>query len=138
MLPLRETTGLPDPNIQPPQIARSGDPFARLRIVHLVARIPRGAPVRLRDIVDRLNADYLDWSFDRPIVVETLVQLQSNWMIDFRNTSGIELGEGPAGETVTIEESGRVDAWMASQAQRLVGECQRQLRAFALEEGAIP
>ena len=61
MLPLRENAGLPDPNIQPPQIARSGDPFARLRVVHLVARIPRGAPVRLRDIVDRLNADYLDW-----------------------------------------------------------------------------
>jgi hypothetical protein len=138
MLPLRETAGLPDPNIQPPQVARSGDPFARLRVVHLVARIPRGTPVRLRDIVDRLNADYLDWSFDRPIVAETLVQLQSNWMIDFRNTSGIELGEGTAGETVTIEDSRRVDAWMVSQADRLVGECQRQLRTFALEEGAIP
>ncbi|HEX5465919.1 MAG TPA: hypothetical protein VFW92_04495 [Candidatus Limnocylindrales bacterium] len=138
MLPLRETSGLPDPNISPPQIAQSGDPFARLRVAHLVARIPRGTPVRLRDIVDRLNSEYVDWSFDRRVVVETLVQLQSNWMIDFRNTSGIEFGRDAAGETVTLEDTTRVDAWMISQTERLVGACRERLRTFAVEEGAIP
>ncbi|MGH2467271.1 MAG: hypothetical protein ACRDGL_06035 [Candidatus Limnocylindrales bacterium] len=138
MQPLRETAGLPDPNIAPPQIAQSGDPFARLRVVHLIARIPRATPVRLRDIVEHLNSEYVDWSFDRRVVVEALVQLQANWMLDFRNTSGIEFGTDDAGETVTLEDTPRVDAWMISQAGRLVGECRARLRAFAVEEGAIP
>jgi hypothetical protein len=135
---LRDTPGLPDPNVPPPQTAEAGDPFADLRIVHLLARIPRGTPVRLRDIVDRLNADFVDWSFARPVVVTAVLQLQVNWMSDYRNAEGIVIGAGAAGETVTIEDSSRVDPWIARQADRLAGECQARLRAFAREAGAIP
>ena len=85
MLTLVETPGLPDADVRPPTVAESGDPFAELRVVHLVARLERGVPVRLRDVVDRLNADWVDWSFSRPVVVGALVQLQANWLADFRS-----------------------------------------------------
>ncbi|MBA3778664.1 MAG: hypothetical protein H0X16_05105 [Chloroflexi bacterium] len=138
MLALREVPDLPDPHLQPPQIAESGDPFASLRIAHLLARIPRGEPVRLRDIVDRLNAEYVDWSFSRPVVVDALLQLQVNWMSDYRNREGIVVGEDASGPTVTIEESSRVDPWIVRQVQRLAADCHARLRTFAVEEGALP
>jgi hypothetical protein len=138
VLTLRHTPGLPDPNLPSPQVAEAGDPFADLRVVHLLARIPRGTPVRLRDLVDRLNADYVDWSFTRPVVAAAVLQLQANWMTDYRTAEGILMGTDEAGETVTIEDSSRVDPWIVRQAERLAGECQARLRAFALEGGAIP
>lgn len=138
MLVLRQTPGLPDPNVQPPTIAEPGDPFAALRVVHLVARIPRGEPVRVRDLVDHLNAAYVDWSFSRGTVVAAIVQLQSNWQSDFRSSEGIVLEDGPAGAVVTIEDTRRVDDWIARQATRLAESCTERLRAFAVEEGAIP
>jgi hypothetical protein len=131
---LRETEGLPDPNVQPPTVAVAGDPFSQLRVVHLLARVPRGAPLRVRDIVDRLNADYLDWSFSRAVVVAVIVQLQANWLADYRNSDGIVLHDGPAGPELRIEDSSRVDPWIARQAQRLYDACLEQLRAFAIEE----
>ena len=69
---LRDTPALPDPRLQPPTLAEAGDPFAALRVVHLLARIPRGESVRVRDVVDRLNGDYLDWSFSREVVIAVL------------------------------------------------------------------
>ena len=138
MLVLRPTPDLPDPNVQPPTIAEPGDPFAALRIVHLVARIQRGESVRVRDLVDRLNADYVDWSFSRGAVIAAIVQLQSNWLSDYRNSDGVVLEEGPAGAMVTIEDSARVDGWIARQAARLADSCTERLRTFAVEEGAIP
>jgi hypothetical protein len=138
VLLLRENPGLPDPNLQPPTVAEPGDPFAELRVVHLLARIQRGEPVRLRDLVDRLNADYVDWSFSRPVVVAGIVQLQANWMVDYRNVEGIRLEDGPQGAFVVIEDSSRVDPWILRQAERLAGACTERLRAFAVEEGAIP
>ena len=138
MLTLRELPGLPDPNLQPPTVADAGDPFTDLRVVHVLARLPRGVPVRVRDIVDRLNAEHVDWSFSRPVVLAAIVQLQSNWMADYRNTSGIELTDGPTGPEVTIESSSRVDPWMIQQTNRLAGACTGRLRAFAVEEGATP
>ena len=48
MLTLRDTPGLPDPHLLPPQVAEVGDPFAELRVVHLLARIPRGVPAGSR------------------------------------------------------------------------------------------
>lgn len=137
-LALRETPHLPDPHVSPPTIAQSGDPFAALRVVHLVARLPRGASVRLRDVVDRLNAEYVDWSFSRPVVADTLVQLQANWMADYRNTAGIVLGEDDSGATVRIEDTARVDPWIVRQAERLWQECHEELRRFAVEEGGTP
>ncbi len=138
MLELRDLPGLPDPRLQPPTVADAGDPFAELRIVHLVARLPRGVPIRVRDVVDRLNAEHLDWSFSRSVVVAALVQLQSNWMSDYRNSSGLELEKGSQGETVTIEDSSRVDPWIIRQADRLAGACTERLRIFAVDEGSIP
>ncbi len=138
MLALRDTPGLPDPNLQPPTIAEAGDPFASVRIVHLLARIPRGQAVRLRDIVDRLNAEYLGWSFSRPVVADAVLQLQANWMTDYRNAEGIVLAEDETGATVTIEDTTRVDPWIARQVERLAGTCREQLRVFAVEEGSIP
>jgi len=138
MLGSRELAALPDPNLQPPTVAEVGDPFARLRIVHLLARIPRAEPVRVRDIVDRLNADYVDWSFARPVVIDAIVQLQANWLADYRNSDGVVLADGPAGPTVTIEDSPRVDPWITRQADRLAQSCIERLRAFAAHEGAIP
>ena len=132
---LRATPGLPDPNIQPPTVAESGDPFSQLRVVHLLARLPRGVPVRIRDIADQLNADYLDWSFSRDVVVATVVQLQANWLTDYRNSDGIVLAEGPAGPELTIEDSSRVDPWIVRQAERLSASCSEQLSEFAIEEG---
>lgn len=137
-LPLRDVPGLPDPDIRPPTIAEAGDPFAALRVAHLVARIPRGEAVRLRDLVDRLNADYLDWSFSRPVVAAVVVQLQSNWTADFRTQQGFELADGPAGDELTIEDSARVEPWLVRQVERLAAESQERLRAFARDEGAVP
>jgi hypothetical protein len=136
-LELRDVAGLPAPDLRPPTIAESGDPFAALRVVHLLARIERGVPVRLRDIVDRLNADYLDWSFSRPVVVSVAVQLQANWTADFRTANGFELGDGAHGEEITIEDSARVEPWLVRQVERVAAECRERLRDFARDEGAI-
>jgi len=132
---LRQTPGLPDPNVQPPTVAEVGDSFSELRVVHLLARLPRGSAVRVRDIVDQLDADYLDWSFSREVVVAAVVQLQANWLTDYRNSDGIVLQDGPVGPELTIEDSSRVDPWIVRQAERLAVACGEQLAAFALEEG---
>ena len=115
----------------PPVIAESGDPFTALRVVDLAARLERGRPISLAAIVDRLNATYLDWLFEARVVADALVQLQSNWLADYRNASGIVLDEGPTGATLTIEDSTRVDPWIARQAARLAAECREALAAFS-------
>ena len=135
---LRDVPGLPAPDLRPPIVAESGDPFAELRVVHLLARIPRGEAVRIRDLVDRLNAEHLDWSFSRTVVIAAAVQLQANWLTDYRNASGIVLREGLAGPEIVVEDSARVDPWIVRQVERLVARCTERLRAFAVEEGAIP
>jgi hypothetical protein len=123
--------GLPDPRIQPPTIAEAGDPFAVVRVIDLVARLDRGVPIRLDDVVDRLNAAWTDWLFTRQVVVDALVALQANWMADYRNASGIVIEDGPSGATVTIEDSSRVDPWIVRQAQRAAAECRQALDEFA-------
>jgi hypothetical protein len=115
----------------PPVIAESGDPFAALRVVDLVARLERGRAIALGAIVDRLNATYLDWLFEPRVVADALLQLQANWMADYRNTSGIVIEDGAGGATLTIEDSSRVDPWIARQAQRLAGECAAILDEFS-------
>src|SRR5437016_1187136 len=81
--------GLPDPNIAPPQLARSGDPFARVRVVHFLSRLPRNTTLQLRDVVAALNAAFLDWSFSEKVVLAELVQLQANWAISLAETSAV-------------------------------------------------
>ena len=137
-LDLREVPDLPDPNIRPPTVAESGDPFAALRVAHLVARVPRGTPVRLRDMVDRLNADYLDWSFARPVVAAVVVQLQANWNADFRTQLGFDVSEGQAGEEMTLEDSARIEPWLVRQVERYAEQCGDRLREFARDEGGVP
>lgn len=134
-LSLRDTGGLADPHVHPPTVAQSRDPFAALRIVHLLARIPRGRPVRVADIVARLNVEYLDWSFSRSVVVDAILQLQSNWIADYRNHEGIVVAEDEAGPTVAIEDTSRVDPWIVRQVDRLAAACREELRVFSIEEG---
>ena len=68
-----------------------------VRVIDLLARLERGRPIRLADIVDRLNATYLDWLFPLPVVADVALQLQANWMADYRNSSGIVVEDGPSG-----------------------------------------
>ena len=130
--PLRAApAGLPDPNIVPPAVAEAGDPFTSIRVIDLLARIPRAQPVRLADIADRLNATYLDWIFPTPVVAAVAIQLASNWMADYRNSAGFELEDGAYGATITIEDSARVDPWIVRQAQREAASCTERLAEFS-------
>jgi hypothetical protein len=138
MVALHDVPGLPDPDISPPVVAESGDPFAAVRIVHLLAQIPRGEPVRNRDVVDALNARWLGWSFDRQVVTDAIVQLQANWMSDYRTVDGIRLDRDAYGDNVRIEDSPRVDPWMALQVRVLADACRARLRDFARDAGALP
>jgi hypothetical protein len=123
--------GLPDPRIVPPTIAEAGDPFSTVRVIDLLARLERGTPVRLADIVDRLNATYLDWLFSVPVVADVALQMQVNWMADYRNSSGIVIDDGPLGPVLTIEDSSRVDPWIVRQAQRAAAACTERLAEFS-------
>ncbi len=132
---LRDGSGLPDPNIAPPVVAESGDSFAGLRVAHLVARLPRGESVRLGDVVDRLNAEYLDWSFSRNVIAAVAVQLAANWQADFRTTAGFELIDGQRGDELLIEDTPRAQTWLLGQVERYAAECRLRLQAFARQEG---
>ncbi len=122
---------MPVATLRPPVVAESGDPFAALRIIELVARLPRGRPLALRAITDRLNATHVDWLFDPRVVADALLQLQANWMADYRNGSGIVLTEDVDGVTVTIEDSSRVDPWLVRQVERAAGACRERLLEFS-------
>lgn len=123
--------GMPDPAVTPPTVAEAGDPFTTLRVIDLVARLERGRPIRVADIADRLDATYLDWLFPDIVVADVVLQLQANWMADYRNSSGIVVADGPSGPTVTIEDSSRVDPWIVRQAQRAAAECTERLAEFS-------
>jgi hypothetical protein len=123
--------GLPDPDLRPPTVAESGDPFSALRVVHLLARIERGRPVHAADIADRLNATHLDWLFPVEVVVDVALQLQANWMTDYRNVAGIVVEEGTYGPTIAIEDSPRVDPWIVGQARRQAAAAAESLAEFS-------
>jgi hypothetical protein len=123
--------GLPDVDLAPPVVAESHDPFTALRVIDLLARIERGRPARIADVVDRLNATYLDWIFPPAVVIDVAVTLQANWLADYRNGSGIELEDGPYGATIRIEDSSRVDPWIVRQAERERAACRERLAAFS-------
>jgi hypothetical protein len=130
--PLRPApAGMPDPQITPPTVGEARDPFTTLRVIDLVSRLERGRPVRLADVADRLNASYLDWLFPAPVVTDVALQLQANWMADYRNRSGIEVEDGPSGPTLTIEDSSRVDPWIVRQAMRAAAACTERLVEFS-------
>jgi len=123
--------GLPDVDLAPPVVAESHDPFTALRVIDLLARIERGRPARIADVVDRLNATYLEWIFQPAVVIDVAVTLQANWLADYRNGSGIELEDGPYGATIRIEDSSRVDPWIVRQAERERAACRERLAAFS-------
>jgi len=130
--PLRPPpAGLPDPAITPPTIAESGDPFTAVRVIDLLARLQRGRPMRVVDVAERLDATYLDWLFSPEVVADVALQLQANWMADYRNTSGIVVEAGKYGRTITIEDSSRVDPWIVRQAQRAASSCTERLAEFS-------
>ncbi|MEO8229896.1 MAG: hypothetical protein ABI628_09070 [Chloroflexota bacterium] len=129
-------TGLPDREPDPPTIATTGDPFTTVRILKLVARIERGRPTRVADLVAALNGRHLDWAFSQAVVAAALVQLQSNWMADYRNGSGIVIDDGPYGLSISIEESSRVDPWIVRQVEREIRACEAALADFSRRDGA--
>lgn len=136
--PLRAAPdGLPDPSIAPPTIAEAGDPFTALRVIDLLARLERGTPIRLADVVDRLNALYLDWLFSVPVVADVVLQLQANWMADYRNGSGIVIEDSPTGPTIEIEDSSRVDPWIVRQARREAASCTERLAEFSRRDRVV-
>ena len=83
-----------------------------------------------------LNARHLDWAFSQAVVADVLVQLQSNWMADYRNGSGIVVEDGPYGSTLTIEDSSRVDPWIVRQVEREVAACRAALADFSRRDGS--
>ena len=130
--PLRPApAGLPSVDLRPPTIAESGDPFAAARVIDLVARLPRGRAIPLGLVVDRLNGLHLDWLFEARVVADAVVQLQANWMTDYRNTTGILLYEQDGVARVTIEDSTRVDPWIVRQAEREQARCRQALLDFS-------
>ena len=128
--------GLPDADLQPPVTAAAGDPFTTARVLRLVACLERARPARIDDIAAALNARHLDWAFSQAVVADVLVQLQSNWMADYRNGSGIVVEDGPYGSTLTIEDSTRVDPWIVRQVEREVAACRDALSDFSRRDGS--
>ena len=130
--------GMPDPNLAPPQIARSGDSFAALRIVHFVARLPRNTTLQLRDVVLAMNAAYLDWYFAEKVVIAELVQLQANWAISFHGDDRIVLDRNERGHTLLIVDSSKMGTFLVSEARRLADACHEELRRFTLGDAVNP
>jgi hypothetical protein len=124
------------PELSPPVIAESGDPFTTLRVIDLVARLPRGRALAIAALTARLNATHLDWLFEERVVGDVLLQLQANWMTDYRNVSGIAIDEVRGRPTLTIEDTPRVDPWIVRQARREAEACREVLRDFSLRDRA--
>jgi hypothetical protein len=127
--------GMPDPHLAPPQIARSGDPFAALRVVHFASRLRRNETLQLRDVVAALNAAHLDWYFAEKVVLAELVQLQANWGISFHGEDRIVLDRNERGHTVLIVDSTKMTTFLVNEARRLAEACAEELRRFTLGDG---
>lgn len=126
---------MPDPDRVPPQLARAGDPFARVRLVHFLARLPRNVTLQLRDVVAALNATYLDWSYSEKVVLAELVQLQANWGISFHGDDRIVLDRNERGHTLLIVDSTKMTPFLVAEAQRAADACDAELREFTLGDG---
>jgi hypothetical protein len=127
--------GMPDPNLSPPQVARAGDPFARLRFVHFLARLQRNTTHQLRDVVGALNAAFLDWSFSEKVLLAELVQLQANWAISFHGEDRILLDRNERGHTLMIVDSSKMTPFLLAEARRAAEACEEELRRFTLGDG---
>lgn len=127
--------GMPDPQVTPPQIARVGDPFGGLRIVHALSRLGRNVTHQLRDVVAAMNAAHVDWQFSEKVVLAQLVQLQANWAISFHGDDRIVLDRNERGHTLLIVDSTKMTPFLVAQANRLHDACDEELRRFALGDG---
>ena len=127
--------GMPDPNVVPPQLARTGDPFGALRLVHFVSRLPRNQTLQVRDIVGALNATHLDWYFSEKVVLAEIVQLQANWGISFHGDDRIVLDRNERGHTLLVTDSTKMNSFLVSEATRLAEACDAELRRFTLGDG---
>jgi hypothetical protein len=127
--------GMPNPVLAPPQLARSGDPFASLRIVHFVSRLRRNETLQLRDVVAALNAEFLDWYFSEKVLLAELVQLQANWGISFHGDDRIVLDRNERGHTLLIVDSTKMSSFLVNEARRLSEACSEELRRFTLGDG---
>lgn len=127
--------GMPDPHLVPPQIARGGDPFAALRIVHFVSRLRRNETLQVRDVVAALNAAYLDWYFSEKVLLAELVQLQANWGISFHGDDRIVLDRNERGHTLLVIDSTKMSTFLVNEARRLAEACADELRTFTLGDG---
>ncbi len=130
--------GMPEPTLAPPQIARAGDPFAALRVVHFVSRLRRNETLQLRDVVNALNAEFLDWYFNERVVLAELVQLQANWGISFHGDDRIVLDRNERGHTLLIVDSTKMSSFLVNEARRLADACTEELRRFTLGDGVSP
>ena len=126
---------MPDPHLAPPQLARSGDPFASLRIVHFVSRLRRNETLQLRDVVGAINAEFLDWYFGEKVLLAELVQLQANWGISFHGDDRIVLDRNERGHTLLIVDSTKMSSFLVNEARRLAEACSEELRRFTLGDG---
>ena len=127
--------GMPDPGLAPPQIARSGDPFAALRIVHFLSRLRRNETHQLRDVIAALNAEFLDWFFSEKVVLAELVQLQANWGLSFHGDDRIVLDRNERGHTLLMVDSTKMSTFLVNEARRLADACADELRRFTLGDG---
>src|SRR6187549_685013 len=96
---------MPDPELAPPQLARSGDPFAALRVVHFVSRLRRNESLQLRDVVAALNAQFLDWYFSEKVVLDGVAPLQADASIRLHRGDPIVLPGNDRGHTLLIGQS---------------------------------
>jgi hypothetical protein len=126
---------MPDPHLVPPQIARSGDPFAALRIVHFVSRLRRNETLQVRDVATALNAEFLDWYFSEKVLLAELVQLQANWGISFHGEDRIVLDRNERGHTLLVIDSTKMSSFLVNEARRLAEACAEELRRFTLGDG---
>jgi hypothetical protein len=126
---------MPDPHATPPQLARAGDPFAALRIVHFVSRLRRNETLQVRDVVAALNAEFLDWYFSEKVVLAELVQLQANWGISYHGDDRIVLDRNERGHTLLITDSTKMSSFLVNEARRLAERCADELRQFTLGDG---
>ena len=126
---------MPDPDVAPPQIARGGDPFTSLRVVHFVSRLQRNETLQLRDVVAALNGAHLDWYFSEKVVLAELVQLQANWAISFHGDDRIVLDRNERGHTLLIVDSTKMSTFLVNEARRLADACDEELRRFTLGDG---
>ena len=126
---------MPDQHLAPPQLARSGDPFASLRIVHFVSRLRRNETLQLRDVVGAINAEFLDWYFSEKVLLAELVQLQANWGISFHGDDRIVLDRNERGHTLLIVDSTKMSSFLVNEARRLSEACSEELRRFTLGDG---